>query len=360
MSISRVLGGIACVAALAAGVGCGDDDDDSSPAGGKADLKGQKLVLVNYGGVTGETQKKAWLDPFSKETGVTTSMDSPTDPAKVKAQVETGNVVWDIVDVDGGVGGAGCGTLFKTREEMGVDISKVDPKYVSDECGVPIMVQVTALMYNKDTYKDNPPTKIADFIDTEKFPGKRLLFNYWLGALDQLELAAGVPPEDVYPYDFDIAKQAYDKVKDDLVLQSELAQQGEALASGDFDMCICYNGRAAITPGVSSDKVGIVWDGVWNAWDLLYATKGSKNPEAQAAFLNYVAKPAAQNAFTAIQPYEPTTIGSPPKVPEHFKYWMVSTNKDKQTNSIDVDYRHLQKPGVADEANEKWLAMTSG
>jgi hypothetical protein len=45
-------------------------------------------------------------------------------------------------------------------------------------------------------------------------------------------------------------------------------------------MCICFNGRSANTPGVEPDKVGIAWDGVWNVWDLLYATKKSKNPDS--------------------------------------------------------------------------------
>src|SRR5262249_45660061 len=136
------------------------------------------LTLVNYGGITSDSQKKAWLDPFAAATGASTAVDGPSDAAKVKAQVDSGNVSWDVVDLDGATGGSACGTLFKTRAQMGINVSKVDPKYLTDKCGVPVMLQVEALMYNKAKYKNNPPTKITDFLDTAKFPGKRALFNY--------------------------------------------------------------------------------------------------------------------------------------------------------------------------------------
>ena len=367
ISISRIRTVTACFAAVVALVGCGSDDDSGSAGStsvatadvsGLPDLKGQKLVWVGFGGITGESTKKAWLDPFSKATGAAAVYDSPGDPAKVKAMVESGNVSWDVIDLDGGSGGAGCGTLFRTRKEMGVDMSEVDPKYVSDDCGVPIFRYTQALLYNKAKYKDNPPTKITDFLDTKRFPGKRALWNYAIGGWEPLIQAAGTPPDKVYPYNYDVGTKAYEKIKKNLVLKDELGQLGELLSSGKFDMCMCFTGRAAIRPNVDPSKVGIVWDGAWNGYDLAYAVKGSKVPHAQAAMLNYLARSKTQNAFTAIQPYEPTTIGPAPKVPEKFKYWMASYNKDKQSNTSLVDYEYLTKPGVTDEAIAKWAELT--
>lgn len=379
-SIYRVLAASACFAALVAVVaGCGSGSSSSTSAStgaastgaassstttanasGLPDLKGEKVTLVNYGGVTSDSQKKAWLDPFAAATGADTAVDGPSDAAKVKAQVKSGNVTWDVVDLDGATGGSACGTLFKTRDEMGVKTDKVDPKYLTDKCGVPVMLQVEAFMYNKKKYGSNPPTKITDFLDTQKFPGKRAIFNYAIGGWEPLITATGIPGSKVYPYNYAAGEAAVKKLGKDLVLQNELAQQGEQLSSGNFDFCICYTGRAAITPGIDPDKIGIVWDGSWQAYDMLYATKGSKYPKAQAAFLNYTATPKAQNDFMLIQPYEPTTLGPLPQVPATFKYFMASTNKDKLTNSTFVNYPFLEKPGVADTAVAKWTALTSG
>jgi putative spermidine/putrescine transport system substrate-binding protein len=355
------------MAALVVVTGFGSDDGSTgarstsagtTPASGMPDLAGQKLVWVGFGGVTGETTKKAWLDPFNKATGALATYDSPSDIAKVKAMVRSGNVSWDVIDLDGGSGGAGCGALFRTREEMGIDISEVDPKYVSDACGVPIFRYTQALLYNKAKYKDKPPTKITDFLRTKRFPGKRAMWNYAIGAWEPLIQAAGTPPDKVYPYKYNVGAKAYGKIKKDLVLYDQLVQLGRLLSSGNFDMCMCYTGRAAIRPNVDPTKVGIVWDGAWNGYDLVYAIRGSKVPEAQAAMLNYLAKSKTQNAFTAIQPYEPTTIGPVPKVPKKFKYWMASYNKAKLSNNSLVDYQYLTKPGVADKAIAKWAALT--
>jgi putative spermidine/putrescine transport system substrate-binding protein len=301
-----------------------------------------------------------WLEPFGEATGAQVTYDEPSDPAKVKAMVESGNVQWDVIDLDGGSGGTNCGKLFITREELGVDVSEIDPKFVSDDCGVPIQVTAQTLLYNKEKYGDNPPTKVTDFLDTENFPGKRIIFNYSIGAWEPLLLGAGVAPDELYPYDYDLATEAYNKIKDDLVLQDDLAAQGESLASGNFDMCMCYTGRAAITPGVDQENVGIVWDHVWLANDLLYAIKGSKNTELQKALMNWIAKNATQNAFAEVQPYGTTTTGEPPNVSEEFKYWMPDFNEDATNGVSQIDYEYLTQPGVTDEAQEKWTALTSG
>ena len=41
------------------------------------------------------------MDPFTKKTGIAVLEDGPTDYGKLKAMVESGNVTWDVVDVEG-------------------------------------------------------------------------------------------------------------------------------------------------------------------------------------------------------------------------------------------------------------------
>ena len=47
-----------------------------------------------------EAQKKAFADTFTAKTGVEVLQDGPTDYGKLKAMVESGNVAWDVVDVE--------------------------------------------------------------------------------------------------------------------------------------------------------------------------------------------------------------------------------------------------------------------
>src|SRR5690606_28086804 len=60
----------------------------------------ETLVVVGQGGSYQEAQRKAFFEPFTKETGIRIIDQSPSDPAKFQAMVESGNVEWDVVDVD--------------------------------------------------------------------------------------------------------------------------------------------------------------------------------------------------------------------------------------------------------------------
>ena len=59
------------------------------------------LTFVSWGGTTQDAQKASWVDPFTKKTGIAVLEDGPTDYGKLKAMVESGNVTWDVVDVEG-------------------------------------------------------------------------------------------------------------------------------------------------------------------------------------------------------------------------------------------------------------------
>ncbi|MEA2455216.1 MAG: putative spermidine/putrescine transport system substrate-binding protein, partial [Thermoleophilaceae bacterium] len=88
---------------------CGNDDQSADGGGAKKavakgkwpDLSGVTLTMATYGGETGKAADKALGQPFAKLTGCTVRQDGPIDSAKLQAQVESNNVSWDIVHVDG-------------------------------------------------------------------------------------------------------------------------------------------------------------------------------------------------------------------------------------------------------------------
>ncbi len=340
------------VATLALATACGSDGGSS----GSDDVKGQQLVFVNFGSDSLDAAKKAWIEPFSKESGVKFATDSPSDPAKVKAMVDAGNTTWDIIDLDTASGSQGCGTLYEKRS-ADIDVSKIDPAYLSDDCGVPIMVQTLALVYNAEKFGDDPPTSITDFLDTDKYPGKRMTFNYATGGIEGMLLADGTDPKSLYPLDLDRAATVVKGLGKDLTLLPSLAAQSEALESGDFSMCWCYLGRLANSEERGA-KIGVVWENAFSGWDMLYAVKGSKAPEAQQQFLNYVATPEAQAAFTEALPYGPTTPDAKPDLPAEKAKWLLQNNLDQAgTPSVqDVDWWNAN----ADKGFAAWTDMTVG
>ena len=359
-----------CCLALPAGLAaCGSDDETESggaagsstaqsDAGSPPKLDGKNLVFVNYGGEGADAAKAAWVDPFAEATGAQTAMDAPSDPAKVKAMVESGQTTWDVIDLDPASVATNCGTLFEKRGPD-VDISKIDPKYVNNECGVPVIVQAIALVYNKEKFGDDPPTKITDYFDTAKFPGKRTIFNYAVGSLEPLLLADGVSPDQLYPLDLDRAAKAVKKLGKDLVLHSALAQQAESLKSGDFAMCLCYTGRAALAASDGAN-IGVVWQHMFEAWDELGAIKGSKSPEAQQAFLNYVADPERQAAYSEQLPYGPTTPEAKPDLRPEFEEFVPAGKEDEIQTPGTYDAEWWGDKKNTEAAFAAWTEMTAG
>src|SRR3990172_10720164 len=60
---------------------------------------GTTLTFASYGGAYQEAQRKGWLEPYAALTGVTFQESEDSSNATIKAQVEAGQVTWDIVDV---------------------------------------------------------------------------------------------------------------------------------------------------------------------------------------------------------------------------------------------------------------------
>lgn len=331
---------------------CGSEGATS----GSGDLDDQQLVFVNFGSDSLDAAKKAWIEPFSDDTGVTFATDSPSDPAKVKAMVEAGNTTWDVIDLDTASGSQGCGTLYEKRSDA-IDVSKIDPTFLSDDCGIPIMLQTMGLVYNTEAFGDDPPSSVTDFLDTDKYPGKRITFNYAVGGLEGMLITDGADPERLYPLDLDRAASVVKGLGSDLRLLPSLAAQSEAVESGDFAMCWCYLGRLA-NSAERGAPIEVVWENPWSGWDMLYAVKGSKSPEAQQEFLDYVATPEAQAAFSEQLPYGPTTPEADPQLPEERAKWLLKNNLDQagMPSVLDVEWWNTN----ADKGFAAWTDMTVG
>ncbi|TIT90500.1 MAG: ABC transporter, partial [Mesorhizobium sp.] len=116
-------------------------------------LKGKTLTFVSFGGIYQDGQVAA-LKEFVEKSGVTLLNDGPTEIAKLQAQVESGNVTWDVVDTADFPPYVYCGKLFQKLDLSKLDVSHIPEGQVS-ECSVPAMNYGVVLMYNTEKYKDN-------------------------------------------------------------------------------------------------------------------------------------------------------------------------------------------------------------
>ena len=78
----------------------------------------ESLTVVSWGGAYTHSQVKAYHEPFTEKTGVKIlSEDYNGGLAQIKAQVESGNVRWDLVDLELSDAVRGCdeGLLERIR-----------------------------------------------------------------------------------------------------------------------------------------------------------------------------------------------------------------------------------------------------
>ena len=320
-------------------------------------LKGKTLTFVSYGGIYQDGQVAA-LKEFVDKTGVTLLSDGPTEIAKLKAQVDAGNVTWDVVDTADLPPYVHCGTLFQKLDLTKLDVSKIPPGQVG-ECSVPAMNYGVVLMYKTDKYKDNPPKNWQDFFDTEKFPGVRAIDGSGDptgGLIEQAFKATGGDPKAMT--EADIAK-AMDKVRalgPDTIYWKTGAESQQLAESGEADMVMMWTGRA-----MTAVKNGAQYTPVWQDWlvvmDQMTIPVGVKDTDAAYALLNAYLGKKAQEVLTEKTSYTPINMDAKPNVDANTAAFLTSTPE-----RIAQGY-HQNIPFWVknfDKAGEQWAAVLSG
>jgi len=358
----------AMLAAAVLAAGCGGDENGGAKDGdvqgqqssGTTDpaqlLKGKTLTFVSFGGAYQEAQTKAMLEPAESRFGVKFKQDGPTDYAKIKTQVAAQRVSWDVVDSDPFFARQQCNKLLEPIDTMIVDTSKM-PKELVSECAVPSMTYSYVMAYNSEKYGANVPQGWKDFFDTQKFPGKRALWNYSQGGgYEAALLADGVPPDKLFPIDYDRAFKKLDTIKKDLVFWESGAQSQQMAESGEVDMMLIWSGRLynAVENG---SKFKPQWNENMAVYDVFMVPKGTKNKDAAMAFIAYATGPEAQAALTENIPYAPINSDAKPKVGGLLKSYL-PTEPEIMDKAVLVDQQWWGDN--YDDATQRWTAWQAG
>ncbi len=292
------------------------------------DLDGDQVTVVSWGGAYTKSQVEAYHKPFISGTGAkVVSEDYNGGLAEIKAQVEAGNVTWDIVDVELSDAVRACDEGLAEEIDMSALPDGADGTPAADDfiagtldvpCAVPTIVWSTIFAYDKDKMKNGPKT-IADFFDTKGFPGKRGLRKSPKANLEMALMADGVAADEVYDVlstdeGVDRAFAKLDSIKDDVVWWEAGAQPPQLLADGEVAITTAYNGRIFNAVAAEDKPFEIVWDGqVWDL-DLWIIPKGAKNKDAAMEFLKFSTSTQALADQASWISYGPTRKSSAPLV----------------------------------------------
>lgn len=270
-------------------------------------LKGSgELRIATFGGFMQETQKKAYFEPFERLSGIKVKDFAGSDFTKIKAMVDTDTVEWDLAQT-----GRGAVLNLQKRGDYfePIDYDLVDPDVGEDfrfERGLEMLVWAQVMGYRTDAFSGAKPSGWADFWDTKKFPGDRSLIGAGSGNSPELEfalLAAGVPPDQLYPLDVDKAFASYDKIKSDVVKWWETgAVPPQMLTDKEVVLTSVWNGRMAPLQKAGL-PVAISWPQGLMKRDCWAVPKGAKNRENAMKFIAFSTMAIPQARLSSMIPY---------------------------------------------------------
>src|SRR5438128_1272417 len=137
-----------------------------------------ELVFVGFGGNYQDGQTKALFEPFEKETGIKVVQTTGVDLAKLRAQVQSKNVEWDLISIPDRLRYTAVkdGLLSPLNYTM-INAKDIIPALVS-EYAVGCVTIPMQLTYSTKAYPaGRAPQTWMDFWDPKKFPGPRGLYN---------------------------------------------------------------------------------------------------------------------------------------------------------------------------------------
>jgi len=285
-------------------------------------LAEEPLTVVSWGGAYQKSQQEAYFTPFEKKFGgKITTEEYNGEIAKIRAMVESGNVSWDVVDVDTQTALQGCEDgLFLKLDWKKIGDEKKFMEGTTTDCAVGTIVYSTVFAYDADKLKPGPTT-INDLFDLKKFPGKRGLQKSPFVNLEFVLMADGVPREKVYALlktqaGVDQAFKKLDTIKSQVVWWEAGAQPPQLLASGEVVMTTAWNGRIFDAAKNEHKNFKIVWDAQVPDYDFWVIPKGGKHVDEAYKFIAFASSPSVMANQSKYISYGPTNVDAIPEIPK--------------------------------------------
>ena len=271
----------------------------------------QELVFVGFGGAYQEGQAKALFQPFERETGIKIVQTTGVELAKLRAQVQSKNVEWDLICLPDRLRPAAVKDGLLEKIDYGrLDKSDILADTVSDYC-VGAITLANQITYSKQVFPDAAPTTWADVWNTQKFPGRRGIYGAVTYTLEFALLADGVPKDKLYPLDVDRAFKSLEKFKRDAVWWTQFPQVGPMLLSKEIVVAGWTRAPGLILEG---QPFGISFDGAAITFEGWTIPKGSKNYDAAMKFIAFALQPQRQAELTKYIAFGPTNAKALPLV----------------------------------------------
>jgi putative spermidine/putrescine transport system substrate-binding protein len=254
----------------------------------------ETITVCSYGGTYNEGLEKSFGTLFTKATGIKVIFTTYPSYAKMVAQVKSGNVEWDIVDVENRMYARGVKEgIFEP-----LDLSKIQKAdFVEGSVNV---------SYRTDKWPAGKgPKSMKDLWDVMKFPGPRTVRKVVFCNLEAALLADGVPRNKIYPIDIERGFKKLTELKPHIrVFWKSGGQSQQVMRGKEADLGWVPGGRMI---QLADQGVPVTWE--WNdqmvILDYWVILKGTKKKKAAMKFIEFASTPERQAAFSIWSNYGP-------------------------------------------------------
>lgn len=271
------------------------------------------LIVFDGGGAMGLAQRKAYSEPFEKETGIRVIHQPGVNSGIQRAAILAGAPKYDVGNISGG----SISTFKKDNLLLPIDYDLWNAAdrggydvVPTDKYHAPAMLYSMLLAFDEQRFSGRKPASWAELWDAAAFPGRRTLAsgtNAADGCTYEIALLAdGVAPDKLYPIDWQRAFKSLDRLKKDLAKWwATGAESMQLLVDGQAALGSGWNGRidAAKAAGAT---LGKSWEQGILQWSTWVIPKGAANVDNAQKYIAFMSRPEAQARFSELITYGPT------------------------------------------------------
>ncbi|KAA3447267.1 ABC transporter substrate-binding protein [Mesorhizobium sp. SARCC-RB16n] len=319
----------------------------------------EPITFASWGGTIQDAMRKAFWEPISQKLGVSFKEDTGASLgiAGIRAQVQSGAVLWDLVDlaVPDCAAGAAEG-LFEPLDYAVINTDGIDPRFANKYWIAGPWSTGSYMAWRKGLFAGDPPRTYADFWNVKKYPGRRALYDAPQETLEVAQLADGVAIDKLYPIDMDKALAKLREIKSYITIWYTGGQQQiDLVRKGEVDLLYGWSPRLDILY-----KEGLIdrsLDQAFLAPQCLVVPKGAKNKALAMKFIAAMLTPEVQKTipnFTTAVPINQKVFSENMLAPERVKD--MPTMPDAAGFAL-KNAQYWSTPGILSKAQETWDAF---
>ena len=332
-----------------------------------------EITFTSWPGPYMRSQMLGFVRPYEEKNGVRVHVASYNGGIdEIRDQVESANVLWDVVDLTQADSLRACNEgLLENIEDIelpnGVNGLPAKNDFVEgalNPCGVGVIVWATAFAYDNAAFSGNSPKSINDFFDTKKFPGPRAIRNDPTVIMEWALMADGVSRDQVYKTlesaeGVERALKKMDSIKAGLKLWQTGREPVRMLNAGDVSMTMVWATTGAMASEEEGANFSIVWDGRVIELDLFGIPKGSRYKEEALDFIRFASSSESLANMVTFMPNGPTRKSSLALLPDEILTKIPNGPAYEEQLSINSDAQWWSKNHARlEEAFDAWIAAS--